>query len=202
MTTILTIGHSTHSLGEFVRMLQTHGVDAVADVRSSPQSGFNPEFNRDELKNGLAVAGIDYVFLGAELGGRSRWAADYVDGRVDYELLAAKQTFRTGIQRVISGSSQHTIALMCTEKDPLRCHRTLLVGRELERQGCEVVHILADGQLEANYDAMTRLLMTVGLGTPGMFDSREELVEQASRLQSRRIAYVDRATRRQSVVTS
>lgn len=85
--TVLTIGHSTHSLDRFLKLLRQHKVTAVADVRFAPYSVFNPQFNREMLAGDLKEAGIDYVFLGNELGGRSKDPEFYEDGRVSYERL-------------------------------------------------------------------------------------------------------------------
>jgi uncharacterized protein (DUF488 family) len=193
--TIFTIGHSTHSLDAFVALLKQHGVTALADVRSSPYSRFNPQFNREPLEKSLKDVGIAYVFLGHELGARSDDPSCYEDGQVKYARLARTELFRSGLGRVQKGAESHRIALMCAEKDPLDCHRTLLVGRALIEQGVGVAHILSDGSIE-NYDqAMTRLLRLTGTPESDMFASREELVARACAAQEEKIAYVDEAAR-------
>lgn len=188
---VFTIGHSTHSIDEFLKLLRSHSVTAVADVRSAPYSRFNPQFNRESLERALKTAGISYVFLGRELGARSDDPGCYENGRVRYERLAKTTVFRSGLDRVIKGSKSHRIALMCAEKDPLDCHRTLLVTRELAAQGISVAHILADGALEPHSEAMTRLLKVVGLPETDLFRSLEQLLAEASKRQEERIAYVD-----------
>jgi len=189
--TVFTIGHSTHALEAFLDLLRKHGVTALADVRSSPYSRFNPQYNKSELANALAANGIKYVFLGRELGARSDDRSCYRDGRVSYELLARAEPFRSGIERVRRGADEHRIALMCAEKEPLECHRTLLVARALAEQGLEVSHILGDGRLETHRDAMVRLLDVTGLPREDLFRSQAELVSEALRRQEDKIAYVD-----------
>ncbi len=188
---VFTIGHSTHAIDEFLGLLRSHSVTAVADVRSAPYSRFNPQFNRESLERSLKTAGISYVFLGRELGARSDDPGCYENGRVRFERLAKTTGFLSGLDRVIKGSKSHRIALMCAEKDPLDCHRTLLVTRELAAQGVSVAHILADGALETHSEAMTRLLKVVGLPETDLFRSPEELRTEASKRQEERIAYVD-----------
>jgi uncharacterized protein (DUF488 family) len=191
MRTVYTIGHSTHPLDEFIALLRKHGVTAVADVRSAPYSRFNPQFNKDALSAELKANGIQYVFLGRELGARTEDRSCYEDGRVRYGRLARTPLFNAGIERVLRGAESYRLALLCAEKEPLDCHRTLLVGRELEAHGASVVHIHADGRLETQSDALTRLLTLLGLPEGDLFRQREELIEEACARQEAKIAYVD-----------
>lgn len=188
---VLTIGHSTHSIDAFVKLLRQHAVTALADVRSAPFSRFNPQFNKEALERSLKEIGIKYVFLGRELGARSTDRSCYENGRVQYARLAQTEPFLRGLDRVIRGAYKHRIALMCAEKEPLTCHRTLLVARALVERGVAVDHILADGRLEPHGDAMERLLKVLDLPAEDLFRSRQELIVQALALQEERIAYVD-----------
>lgn len=189
--TIYTIGHSKYSLDEFIALLEQHGVTAVADVRSAPYSRFSPQFNKQALERDLKTHGVKYVFLGRELGARSDDPACYSGGRVQYGRLAQTGLFKAGIERVVRGAAEHRIALMCAEKEPLECHRTLLVSRALDQLGMEVRHILADGRLESHADAMLRLLDMVGLPRDDLFRSPAELLAEALERQEQRVAYVD-----------
>ena len=188
---VLTVGHSTYPIGDFVFLLQTHGVTAVADVRSAPYSRFNPQFNRETVSEALAEHGIRYSFVGRELGARSKDPACYKDGRVQYARLARTAQFQRGLDHVIQEASKYRVALMCAEKDPIDCHRTILVGRELLRRGIDVAHILADGRLEPHEETIDRLLTRLGMAEPNLFFSRVELIDQAYAAQATRIAYVD-----------
>lgn len=188
---VLTVGHSTHSIESFIALLKQNSVTAIADVRSAPFSQYAPQFNRGALRQSLAVQGIGYVFLGRELGARSDDRSCYVDGRVRYSLLAKTALFRSGIDRVVKGASTERIAIMCTEKDPLDCHRTLLVARTLSDESVKVDHILSDGRLESHQEAMLRLLEKFGLPAVDLFRSTAELIDDASLRQERRIAFVD-----------
>jgi uncharacterized protein (DUF488 family) len=192
---VLTIGHSTHSKERFCELLVINGVTAIADVRSAPYSRYQPEFNRDTLQQTLAATGIKYVFLGKELGARPNDLGLYEDGRVQYDRLAETELFRSGLTRVLQGARDYRLAVLCAEKEPLECHRALLVGRELERQGVEVSHILADGRLEPNDVAMTRLLQLLKMPELDLFRNRDELIADACARQAKRIAYVDRGLR-------
>lgn len=188
---IFTIGHSTHSIEKFVDLLKRNGITAVADVRSSPYSRHNPQFNRETLQRSLKDNDIAYVFLGKELGARSDDPSCYEGGQVQYARLARTEVFLIGIDRVLQGAQSHRIALMCAEKDPLDCHRTLLVSRALVDRGQPVTHIRADGTQESHESAMRRLMALVKVPESDMFRSHEELVDEACRRQEQRIAYID-----------
>ncbi len=188
---IYTIGHSKHPIERFLALLQEHGIDALADVRSTPYSRFNPQFNKEKLHPVLKDAGIRYVFLGEELGARSKDPECYDEqGRARYAKLAATNAFRHGLDRLLTGMQDHRIAIMCAEREPLECHRTILVARELEKLGVPVTHILQDGSLEPNRHAMQRLVRELKLTGSDLFRTPEELIEEACDTQAARIAYV------------
>lgn len=192
MSSVLcTIGHSNHSIESFISLLKRHEVTAVGDVRSHPYSRFVQQYSQEQLKASLAAAGIVYVFLGKELGARSKNPACYKKGRVQYVRLAKEPMFLEGIERVKQGMARYRIALMCAEKDPIECHRALLVARKLFQSGIPVNHILADGSLESHENMESRLLATYKLPEGDMFKSREEFVADAYLLQGERVAYQD-----------
>ena len=189
MSIVFTIGHSTHQTEKFIALLLKYSVDAVADVRSHPYSKYNPQFNQDILKKDLANNGVDYVFLGAELGARSEDPCCYVDNKVSYEKLAATALFQQGLDRIVKGLQTHTLALMCAEKDPVGCHRTILVARHLAGLELDVQHILADGSLESHDEAMNRLVAILKISpTSDMFDPTSP-TDRGYQLQERKIAY-------------
>jgi uncharacterized protein (DUF488 family) len=142
---ISTIGHSTHSWERFVSLLRHANISAIADVRTSPYSRQHPHFNRDELLQELRSEGISYVFLGKQLGGRPSARRLYSDGIADYEKMAKAPEFSEGLKRVLEGARKYRVALMCSEADPMDCHRCLLVSRALAGCGARVSHVLSDG---------------------------------------------------------
>src|SRR5690349_2158316 len=141
---ILTVGHSNHAFEHLLRILQANQVTAVADIRSEPYSGYNPQFGREALRSSLEESGINYVFLGDQLGAHPQDPACYKNKKVQYKLMAETPSFKQGLKRVLSGAEQHRIALLCAEKDPLSCHRSVLISREIEALGADVSHILDD----------------------------------------------------------
>lgn len=196
---VFTVGHSTHSIDTFLRLLSSHQIQVVADVRSSPFSRFNPQFNREQLQDSLREVGIRYVFLGKELGARSDDPACYVNDKVQYEKLARTDLFQSGLARIIEGASSYQIAMMCAEKDPLDCHRTILVARELEKSEHEIKHILANGRVEKHSDSMARLVAQLEIPEDDMFRSREDMIADAYAKQAEKIAY-DRSARQTRTV--
>ena len=169
-----------------------HGITALCDVRSQPYSRTNPQFNRETLKTTLSAQCIKYLFLGKELGARSEDPACYENGKVRFDWLAQTDLFQQGLDRLQNGMHKgFRIALMCAEKEPLVCHRTILVARHLINRGVDVQHIHANGHLESHDDAMERLSQMRGLetGIDDMFKSAEFLEDEAYRLQAERIAY-------------
>ena len=194
---VFTIGHSNHEIEAFVELLRHHRVDALADVRSAPYSRFNPQFNREPFAAALKEKGIRYVYLGRELGGRSENFECYdEEGRIDIHRVAATETFKRGIARVVDGAARHRIALMCAEKEPLECHRTLLVACELDNRSVEVDHIHADGSVEPHDQAMSRLIELV-LPREGPLirqtePPRDLMITEAVERQVRRIGFRDK----------
>ena len=189
---VFTVGHSNHPPEMFINLLVRHGVDEIIDVRSAPYSRYTPHFNHDALQNSLHDIGIAYAYLGGELGGRPADRSCYdPDGRVRYDRVADTEQFDDGIRSVIRAADERHVALLCTEKEPLECHRTLLVSRNLVERGVAVAHILADGGLESHDDAMMRLVQAHKLPPDGdLFRTREAVIVEALERQARKFAYV------------
>jgi uncharacterized protein (DUF488 family) len=189
MPIIFTVGHSTHTQDHFIHLLRQHAVTALCDVRSRPYSRTNPQFNREDLNDALKAAGITYVFLGKELGARSEDPACYVNGQVQYDRLAQTELFKKGLERVCAGVGKYSLSLMCAEKEPLDCHRTILVARHLAARDFDIRHIHGDGHLESHGDLVERLLRQLRMPEIDMFRSRADVLADAYHLQEQRIAY-------------
>jgi uncharacterized protein (DUF488 family) len=188
--TIFTIGHSNHDWRDFVRLLHDSGVTAIADVRSAPFSRW-PYFSRDALQESLPDAGIEYLYFGQELGARRNEPECYVDDVAVYEKVVALPRFQQGLTRLLEEASRRRICLMCAEKEPLDCHRTVLVSRALVRQGVTVRHILADGTLEDHALTERRLKKLMGVER-SLFDADRtdtDLLDDAYELRGRELAY-------------
>jgi uncharacterized protein (DUF488 family) len=187
---VLTVGHSSLAYEPFLALLRRAGVTAVADVRTTPYSRRVAQFNREALSDHLPADGIAYVHLGDELGGRPADPALYRNGVADYERMATTQAFKHGLQRVIDGATKYRIALMCAERDPLHCHRFLLVSRALAKRGVRIGHILDDGKIAAQEEIEDRLLEITGRSTDDLFTPRTEKLALAYRERAQGVAFV------------
>lgn len=186
---LYSIGHSNHPIGRFLDLLELHGIQAVADVRSSPYSRHNPQFSRQKLEQSLKDRRIAYVFLGAELGARRYESECYTDGKVNYDQVPRMEAFQRGIARLVDGSSKMSVAMLCAEKDPLTCHRTILIGRHIKELVADVLHILPDGGIETQSEAEQRLLIECHLGDRDLFATREQRLLEAYQQRATHIAY-------------
>lgn len=194
---LLTIGHSNHSFEDFAALLHRHRVTVVADVRSVPYSRRYPQFGRRVLEDALRARNIRYLFLGAELGARTPDPSCYDDeGKVLFSRLARTGAFRRGIDRVLDTAAKSRLALLCAERDPAGCHRTVLVAPALAARGASITHILADGRLETQEQLLDRLCAASGMPLRDMFRTREEQREEALLRRGRDIAWRDPALAR------
>ena len=179
MLELFSIGHSNHPIGYFVGLLQRHGITALADVRSVPYSRRYPQFRRETLAESLRAAGIAYVFLGKELGGKR------AGGLID---AARTPTFRAGLERLREGAQRYRVAFMCAEREPLDCHRTMLVARHLRAPDVTIRHILANGTVEEHGSVEQRLVESEKTAPPPLMSDAaawHEAVERAYDARSR-----------------
>lgn len=198
---IYTVGHSTMPVDDFIKLIKMHDIDCIVDVRSTPYSQYAPQFNQAEIIYALKKAGVAYIYMGKELGARRDDATLYdEDGRLNFEKTAASPSFKSGIDRIMQGIKKgYTIALMCTEKDPMDCHRCILVGRKINNlENCYVENILSDGSLLKQTQVEEKLLeiyhtnrdqLTITELLSGKQKSEEEYLNDAYRKKAKEIAY-------------
>ena len=155
---VYTIGHSNHTVEHFLSLLKSHGVQVVVDARSQPYSNYATQFDHDALKIALRDAGIRYLYLGRELGGRPEGDEFYDDeGHVLYDRVAATCLFQEGLSRLEQGIREYNVATLCAEENPAACHRRLLVGRVLLDHGFQVEHIRGDGRIQTEEEVAAEL---------------------------------------------
>jgi uncharacterized protein (DUF488 family) len=184
---LLTIGHSNLPAERFMALVQDAGVTAIADVRSVPFSRRFPWFSGPKLAAQLQGAEIAYLPFGDALGGRPRDPALYCDGVADYEKMAAATQFRAGLDRLGEAIGRFRLCVMCAEREPLDCHRCLLVGRALAERGLGLGHILVDGTIEPHAATEERLLGRAG-GSDDLFGGRAASLAQAYRDRAHKVA--------------
>ena len=167
---IKTIGHSNHPIERFVDLLKKAGVELLVDVRSMPYSRRFPQFGRERLAKSLSASGIGYLWEGEALGGMSKGVGSYGEA-------AARPAFRQALDRVVERSRETTLCLMCAEKEPMDCHRTVLVSRRLAERGATIEHLLADGTTRPHAAVEDALLAKAKGGD--LFEDRNELLARA-----------------------
>jgi uncharacterized protein (DUF488 family) len=184
---LLTIGHSNLPADRFLALLKAGNVTAIADVRSVPSSRWCPWFSRKPLAERLTTEGIAYLWLGDSLGGRPREQALYRNGVADYEAMAATPQFRAGLDRLVGEIGRHRVCLLCAEREPLDCHRCLLVSRSLAEHGLAAGHIRADGTIEPHAATEERLLHLAD-AERDLFGDRTARLADAYRQRARAVA--------------
>lgn len=154
---VLTIGHSKHSLDRFLGLLRQHEVQVLVDARSQPVSRFSPHFSRKALERAVVASSMSYLFMGDALGGRPQPRECYdADGKVDYDRVEAQDFYQRGIERLLEGIARFRVCVLCAEEDPSRCHRRLLITRTLVRRGVDARHIRATGAIETEDELRAR----------------------------------------------
>lgn len=193
---VYSIGHSSLSGLEFLELLQAWSISAIADVRSVPWSRRNSQFNRDNLSIDLENSGILYRFMGKSLGGRPASPDLYSDGVADYEKMASVPAFQAALKRVKVAATKHRLALLCSEHDPIECHRCLLVGRSLDQSGIELAHIISHDCAQSQREIEARLLKATGGDQPDFLRPTADAIGHSYREWSQRVAYSKKTERR------
>ena len=187
---IYSIGYATHTIESFIDTLKKFNITAIADVRSQPYSKFKPEFNRENLKQALINNGIEYVFLGDNVGARIEAPECYKNGHADYGLISKHPLFQKGLARIVKGIKKYSIAIMCAEKDPINCHRTILICKQLKNNNIQIIHIIDSNTTENHTETEFRLMKLYRLDQPDLFMKDSEKLEEAYNRQGEKIAYV------------
>ncbi|MHC8491715.1 DUF488 domain-containing protein [Thalassospira sp. SM2505] len=167
---IFTVGYAGHDRVSLLALFKAHGITAVADIRTFRRSSYWTAFDADSFGPFLRENGIAYVFMGDVMGGKPQVPELYPGGQLDYDLMAKTPDFKTGIERLVAGAAKYRICLMCAEKDPLDCHRTLLIAPALKQAGFDLRH-LVEGRIETQSDTESRMVAINGGDVPDLFAS-------------------------------
>ena len=186
---LFSIGHSNIPAEPFIGLLRHAGVNAIADVRSTPFSRRFPWFSGKNLAATLTQHGMTYLAYGDTLGGRPRDTALYRDGVADYEAVARQPDFQIGLDRLLADAARSRVCLMCAEREPLDCHRCLLVARSLAERGLTIGHILHDGTVEPHAATEQRLLALTGASDDLFVTGQDDRLAAAYRRRARAAAY-------------
>lgn len=180
---VYTLGHSNHTMDYFLELIQSQAIDCLIDVRSMPASKYNPQFNQIPLSNFLRRQGITYLHFKEEFGARQEEEKILNEqGQVNFELFRKTFPFQQGVERLdMEISKGFTIALMCSEGNPLECHRFSMIAIYLGEIGFEVRHILKDKTIKTHKQLEAILLKKYAkkLPKPSLF---EPSITEASKL--------------------
>lgn len=193
---VYTVGHSTHHLDYFLEMIREHGVNCIIDVRSVAASSYNPQYNQEPLKHFLKNNKVGYLHFAQEFGARQT-DPHLLDeeGKLDFERVRKTWWFKQGLEKVWKGIAKgDVVAIMCSESEPIDCHRFSMVSVGLENDGFEVRHILKDKSIKTNGQLQDELLEKYKKKLPqvDLFNphiTREIQLEVAFRLKNKEIGF-------------
>lgn len=187
---LYSIGCSTRTICDFINILKKYHIKVVADVRSVPYSRFTPQYNAEFLKKELLKNKIRYGSFAKEFGARRDEDFVYLNNTVDFNKVMSLQVFKDGVNRIRHGLEQgYSIALMCTEYDPLDCHRLSLVSRGIKKiSGISTKHIYELNKIRSTEELEDEILKKFDLQFD-LFENREMLLERAYKILENKIAY-------------
>ena len=198
MGLLYTIGHSRHEFNYFSNLLKIYEINYLLDVRSTPYSQYAETYNKEQLSNLLSAKGITYSFMGRFFGARPDNIELYnEEGYLDFEKMSYSDSFIKGMESVNLGLNRgNNIVLMCTEKDPIDCHRAIMVARAFSLRGIDVRHILPNGKYQTQQELDERLLnkhypdrAQLSILNYDKIISVEETIKLAYRKQNKEIGY-------------
>ena len=188
----LTIGYGNIKIWEFIRIIKEYRVNCIIDVRSRPYNKYRMEYNKDYLRDRLNEENIVYFWLGNKLGSRhDKIGLCDEQGRVDYEKVAGSEMFKEGIEKLEEYVNKYNVCIMCSEKDPMNCHRFLLISRALKEYN--IFHIIPGSRAISNKKLEERLMNKYGdLKQISLFDDQalDTLENIAYSKQGLKTAYV------------
>ena len=196
---IYTIGHSNYTIERLIDMLRHYNINCVVDIRGTPYSKYNVQFDKETIRYTLSKAGFIYIYMAKELAAKRINKESYnEEGYSDFEKVIKEKEFLEGIERLKNGCNKgYKIALLGAMQEPIRCHRSILVGRALRENGFNVKHILDDYSIASQEDIEQMLLdkyfsnrnqMTID-DLIGNSLTREEMIQEGYRLANKEIGY-------------
>ena len=157
---LYTIGYSGYSIEDFLTEIKKHTISAVIDIRSIPYSKYHLDYNKETLKAFLKANGILYRNYAKEFGAQQNNREFYsTHGYLDFDIFTKSDNFLSGVEKLCAGMSKgYSFVLMCSEKDPINCHRTIMVAREFNKNGYSIIHLLPNHDKQSQNDIEVRML--------------------------------------------
>ena len=196
---IYTIGHSNYTMERLIDMLEYYNINCVVDIRGTPYSKYNIQFDKEAIRYTLTNAGFVYIYMGKELAAKRIRKNSYNnEGYSNFEEVIKEEEFKRGVERLKNGCEKgYKIILLGAMQDPIRCHRSILVGRELVKNDFDVKHILDDYSIVTQDDIEEMLLnkyfsnrnqITIEDLTGNSLNN-EEMINEGYKLANREIGY-------------
>ena len=196
---IYTIGHSNYTMERLIDMLEYYNINCVVDIRGTPYSKYNIQFDKETIRYTLTNAGFVYIYMGKELAAKRIRKNSYNnEGYSNFEEVIKEEEFKRGVERLKNGCEKgYKIILLGAMQDPIRCHRSILVGRELVKNDFDVKHILDDYSIVTQDDIEEMLLnkyfsnrtqITIEDLTGNSLNN-EEMINEGYKLANREIGY-------------
>ena len=196
---IFAVGHSNYPYDKLIEMIKKYGINCVVDIRETPYSKYNTQYNREVLRENLKSSGFTYVYMGHEFGAKRQTKESYNDdGYADFEKVIKEELFLKGIERITKGLHMgYKIVLLGAMQEPIRCHRSIMLGKYLNEKGFDVKYIMHEGNivnqdyieedlLNKYFSDRNQLSIDSLLGTD---KSREEMIEEGYKLANKEIGY-------------
>ncbi|MDD3436717.1 MAG: DUF488 domain-containing protein [Candidatus Gastranaerophilales bacterium] len=196
MASVFTIGYAAFNIDDFIDVLKSHKISHLIDVRSNPMSEYFQDYNSFNLEPKLKQHNIIYENLALEFGARQENNEFFSkSGFIDFEKFTQSEQFKNGLAKIEDGLKQDiNFVLMCAEKDPINCHRSIMIAHAMQKNGIQVLHIMYDGQLQPQNEIDKKLLELyfpdrnqLNLFTQSL--DEQELIEQAYKKQNEKIGY-------------
>lgn len=196
---IFAIGHSNYPYDKLIEMIKKYGIDCVVDIRETPYSKYNTQYNREVLRENLKSRGFTYVYMGHEFGAKRQTKESYNDeGYADFEKVIKEELFLKGIERITKGLQMgYKIVLLGAMQEPIRCHRSIMLGKYLNEKGFDVKYIMHEGNI-VNQDYIEEDLLNKYFSDRnqlsidsllGIDKSREEMIEEGYKLANKEIGH-------------
>ena len=196
---IYTIGHSNYTMERLIDMLEYYNINCVVGIRGTPYSKYNIQFDKEAIRYTLTNAGFVYIYMGKELAAKRIRKNSYNnEGYSNFEEVIKEEEFKRGVERLKNGCEKgYKIILLGAMQDPIRCHRSILVGRELVKNDFDVKHILDDYSIVTQDDIEEMLLnkyfsnrnqITIEDLTGNSLNN-EEMINEGYKLANREIGY-------------
>lgn len=196
---IFAIGHSNYPYDKLIDMIKKYDINCVVDIRETPYSKYNIQYNKEAFNESLRNSGFVYIYMGKEFGAKRTNKDVYTqEGYADFEKVAKEDIFLNGIERLKKGCQMgYRIVLLGTMQEPIRCHRSILVGKVLNKEGFDVKYIMHEGNLAYQEDIEKSLLDKYfsdrkQLSIDNLLGSaltREEMIQEGYKLANKEIGY-------------